>query len=302
MRPSPRPRAGAALALAVLGLLALGGRPAAAQMLHLDPMPFFTPADSTSRLALVLDFSHAADSRWDWTTERLLMTIVLPAGDDATFFLRLPHLTFDTGETPVRSRWPWVVGEGAEPGWPDEKRLSGFGKIEVGVTGPMVLPLVRGVDYGLALGLPSSSDRLYPVSSQSIPFRIEARKPLVLGGGWQAGLEAGYLMHGDSGRDLLDPAAFPSGYRFGATCAFYGRPGSRWELFWNLRNENDRASQVVGLQGWLPWTADGAVGLRFEHELAGTLDRYAEWRATLSWRLDSPGRRQGREKAREVVD
>ena len=31
----------------VLALVLLGAGPARAQMLHLDPLPFFTPADST---------------------------------------------------------------------------------------------------------------------------------------------------------------------------------------------------------------------------------------------------------------
>ena len=283
-------------------LALLWAAPARSQIMHLDPMPFFTPADSTSRLALVVDFEHALDTKWDWAVNRILLTAVLPAGDDATFFLRLPHVTFDTGETPVGVRWPWVLGPDGQDGWPGEKRLSGLGKIELGVTGPLVAPLLRGVDYGLSVGLPSGSDRLYPVSAQSIPFRIELRKPVVLGGGLQAGLQAGYLMHMDSGRDYLDSLAFPSGYRFGASLAGYGGPGARWELTWDYRNESSRESQLVGVQGWLPWTADGSLGVKVAREIAGTLDRHAEWRFGLSWRIDSPRYRQGREVKPERVD
>ena len=54
------------------------------------------------------------------------------------------------------------------------------------------------------------------------------RKPIVLGGGLQAGLLAGYLIHMDSGNDVLDPYAFPSGYQFAASLARYRQRGSRW--------------------------------------------------------------------------
>lgn len=82
--------------------------------------------------------------------------------------------------------------------------------------------------------------------------------------------------------------------------AGYGRPGARWELTWDYRDEQGRRSQLVGLQAWLPWTADGAVGLKVAREVAGTRDRHAEWRFALAWRLDSPRYRQGRERSREI--
>ena len=274
--------------------------PVGAQLLHMDPLPFFTPADSTSRLALTVDVDRFVDTKTDWTLNRLMLTAVLPAGDDGTFFLRLPYLTFDTGEIPVGSRWPWVLGPEGGEGWPNEKRISSFGKIEIGVTGPLVLPLLRGVDYGLALGLPSGVDRLYPFSATSIPFRVQLRKPVVLGGGLQAGFMAGYLIHMDSGKEFLDAYAFPSGYQLGASLARYGRPGSRWHLTWDYRNEDGRKSQLVGVQGWVPWTDDGSVGFKVSREIQGTLDRGAEWLFTLSWRLDSPKYRQGQvEKPKE---
>ncbi len=281
--------------LGPLLLVALAAAPARAQLMHLDPIPFFTPADSTSRLALVVDVDRFIDNKFDWSVNRVLLTAVLPAGDDATFFLRLPHLTFDTGTTPLSARWPWVIGSEAEDGWPNDQRISSFGKIEVGVTGPLVLPLIRGADYGLALGLPTGTDRSYPISSRSIPFRVQLRKPLVLSGGLQAGLMAGYLVHMDSGGNELDPFAFPGGYQLGASLAHYGRRGARWQLAWDFRDEQSRRSQIISVQGWLPWAADGAVGLTVGRELQGSLDRPAEWYFKLSWRLDSPKYRQGTE-------
>jgi len=286
-------------------ILCVMSSPAAAQLMHLDPIPYTTPADSTSRLALVVDVDRFEDSKFGWNLNRVLLTIVLPAGDVGTFFLRLPHLTFHTGDVSLGSRWPWVIGQEhrqSQDGWPNDQRVTGFGKIEMGVTGPAVLPFIRGVDYGLALGLPTSSDRLYPYSARSIPFRLGLRKPFVMGSGWQSGVSAGYLIHADSGGEDLDAFAFPSGYKFGLSLAHYGRRGSRWALTWDLRNESGRRSQLVGAQGWLPWSDDGSVGLKISREIQGTLDRPAEWYFTLSFRFDSPKYRPGLEEKPTLVE
>lgn len=280
-------------ATALLGVVSALPTPAQAQLLHLDPLPFFTPADSTSRLALVVDVDRFSDAKYDWSLNRILLTAILPAGETGAFFLRMPHLTFDTGDTPVSARWPWALAPEVDSGWPNEKRISSFGKIEIGVTGPVRLPTLGGVDYGLALGLPTGSDRVFPFSAQSIPFRVQLRKPLQFGAGLQAGLLAGRLIHLDSGKEFWDPLVFPSGYQLGATLARYGRRGFRWQLNWDLRNEDGRRSQLVGVQTWLPWSADGAVGLKISREIQGSLDRPAEWYFTLSWRLDSPRYRPG---------
>jgi len=281
------------LGLGMASLIICIAAPAGAQMMHLDPLPFFTPADSTSRLALVVDVDRFSDAKFNWELNRILLTVVLPAGDDATFFLRLSQLTFDSGRTPLSARWPWVLGSEGGDGWPHEKRLSGLGKLELGVTGPLVLPWLKGADYGLALGLPTSADRLYPYSARSIPFRVQLRKPVQLGAGLQAGVLLGYLLHMDSSGEELDPTAFPGGFQVGTSLAGFGRRGASWQLTWDVRTEQSRRSQILGLQGWLPWTADGAVGVKVGRELQGTLDRPAAWYFTLSWRLDSPKYRQG---------
>lgn len=262
--------------------------PARAQLLHLDPLPFFTAADSTSRLALQIDVDRFSDAKYDWTLNRALLTVILPAGDAGIFFLRLPHLTFDIGQTPLGARWPWVLGPDGQDGWPDETRLSSFGKIEVGTLGPLKLPLIGGLSYGLALGLPTGVDRTYPYSAKSLPFRAQVRKPVPLRGGLEAGFGAGYLVHMDSGDDFLDAIAFPSGSQLSASLAGFGGRGARWQLSWDYRNEDGRKSQLVGIQGWVPWADAGAVGLKIARELQGSLDRPAAWYFTLSWRLDSP--------------
>lgn len=272
--------------LMVFGLLLVPSG-ANAQLMHLDPVPWFTPADSTSRLALIVEVNRFSDSKFDWGLNRILLTAVLPAGDDGIFFLRLPHMTFDTGDITVAHRWPWVVGEDGQDGWPHEKRISSFGQIEVGVTGPANLPLLGGMDYALALGLPSGSDKVYPFSSTSIPFRLELKKNIPLGRISYLGLVAGYLAHMDSGRAHLASSAFPSGYHLGASLDLYQGRGRRLGVTYDYQDRESRRSQLAGAQWWLPWGADGSLGFKVARELQGTLDRPAAWYFTLTWRLDS---------------
>ncbi len=269
----------------------LAPRGANAQLMHLDALPWFTPADSTSRLALIIEVNRFHDPKFDWNLNRILLTAVLPAGDDATFFLRLPHMTFDTGGISVANRWPWVIGEDGRNGWPHENRISSFGQIEVGVTGPVHLPLSGVVDYALAVGLPTGSDRVYPFSSVSLPLRVELRKIIPLGRTTHLGLVAGYLSNMDSTKDFLVSTAFPSGYHLGAAVDFYKGRGSRLGLTYDFQDRKSRRSQLAGVQWWLPWGSDGSLGFKVGRELQGTLDRPAAWYFTLAWRLDSASHR-----------
>jgi hypothetical protein len=227
------------------------------------------------------------DPKFNWNVNRIFLTAVLPAGDDATFFLRIPHLTFDTGDTSLASRWPWVIGEEGQNGWPYEKRISSFGQIEVGVTGPASLPLLGGLDYALALGLPVGSDKVYPFSSVSLPLRMELKKIIPLGRTTHLGFVAGYLSNMDSGGDYLTPSAFPSGYHLGSAVDLYRGRGRRFGLTYDFQDRESRQSQLAGVQWWLPWGADGSLGLKVGRELEGTLNRPAAWYFTLAWRLDS---------------
>jgi hypothetical protein len=282
--------------VAAFFFLILGGalsvaQDARAQLPHLDAIPWYTPADSTSRLALVVDVDRFHDSKFGWDLNRLLLTAILPAGDDGVFFLRLPLMTFDTGGLSLQSRWPWVIGEGAPEGWPHEERVSSYGQIEVGINGPVKLPLVTWVNYGLALGLPTGSDKVYPFSSTGMPLRLALKKNLPLGRTTYLGLVAGYLAHMDSGKDNLDPYAFPSGVHLGATFDVFRDRGSRFLLSYDYHNRESRKSQMAGAQVWIPWSEDGSIGFKAARELQGTLDRPAEWYFTLSFRLDSPNHR-----------
>jgi len=287
--------------LVALAAALMSAGSARAQLPHLDAIPWHTPADSTSRLALVLDLQRMTDDHTGWNADRILLTAVLPAGDEGTFFLRIPHQTFDSGGLRLGGRWPWVLGEAAGPGWPNEDRTSSFGQIEVGTTGPWRIPLLGRSDYAVALGLPMGSDRVYPFSSTSIPLRLAVRKPLDLGGRRRLGLAGTYLQHMGSGKDYLIDFAFPSGWRLGATFDWYRGSGGRFGLGYDYEDRDGRQSQLLSARLWFPWAERAAIGLEAAREIAGTLDRPAAWYFTVSWRLNSAKYRAGREAPPAVL-
>jgi hypothetical protein len=301
MPPGSRevPRGAPRVARAVLPLfcliLAAVASPVRAQLPHLDPIPWHTPADSTSRLAMVVDLQRTTDDHTGWNSNRILLTAILPAGDRGTFFLRIPHVTFDTGGLSLRGRWPWVLGEAAEGDWPGEDRPSSFGQMEVGVTGPLRLPLVGLSDYAIALGVPMGSDRVYPFSSTSIPLRLAYRKPVDLGGRRRLDLKGVYLKHMGSGKDFLDDSAFPGGWLLGASFDWYRGEGGRFGVAYDFQDREGRLSQIVAARLWFPWAQRSAIGLEVARELAGTLDRPAAWTFTVTWRLNSARYRSGHE-------
>lgn len=285
---SPAARFGFFVFSTLLLLTSLVAGPLQAQMLYLDDLPFFAPADSTSRLALTTEFNRFEDQKSEWSVNRLLVTITLPAGKDATFFVRMPFTSFDTGEVPVFSRWPWVEGIAEDEAWPDGRRITSLSQPEIGATGPAGLSFLPNWNYAVSIGLPAGTDRLYPFSSISMPFRFEMRKIIPWGQSKQFGLTLGYLENLDSARDNLDgDMAFPSGVHLGGVLNWYRGRGSRLSLSYDYQNRDGRKSQMVGVQGWAPWTDDGSVGLKITRELQGTLDRPAAWFFTVSFRLDS---------------
>ena len=290
-RVTRRRRAGAAAAACAVLLAAAAD--AHAQLPHLDPLPWQAPADSLSRLALVVGVDRSVDDRTEWQTNRLTLTAILPAGADGIWFLRLPYLSFDTGGLGARERWPAIAGADTTAIGPQNDRLEGFGQIEAGAGGPLNLPGLGRWRYGLALGLPTGQNSLYPWSSTSLPLRMQLRRGLLGGAGWRLSAGGGYVLHLDAGGDELDAAAFPNGWQAAAELAV-GRGGEpRWRLSAAFDDRNGRRGLWAGLQAWLPWTPDGAVGLAAARELAGTDDRLAGWRFGVSWRFDSPGQRPG---------
>jgi hypothetical protein len=269
---------------------------AAAQMLHLDPIPWSIPADSTSSKALIVEVSRFEESKFGWAGDRLMLTLVLPAGEDATTFVRIPYVMFDRGDVSLFSRWPWVQGEAEVDTFWSERRVSSFGQIEVGANGRADWPLLGGIHYGGAIGLPVGTDRLYPLSSISVPIRVEGRKDFALDSRFHLALSAGYLYNLDSGSDLLDATAFPGGWRWGSSLSLLGGRNRRVILDYDHQNRDGRRSQLAGIQCWLPWSKDGSWSARVERQLAGSLDRYATWRFVLAWRFGNPLNRPGSEE------
>lgn len=283
-------------------LAAAAAPPAAAQLTLLDEIPWFAPADSTSRLALVAEVNRFEDAGHDWSVNRLHLCVLLPAGDRSVYFLRMSHVSFRTGGLLPVDRWPWVRGEETDFQWLDETTISSFGQPEVGATGPVAMAGFAGWRYGVALGLPVGTDRLYPFASVSLPLRLALRRAVALTPAAELALTGTYLMNMSSGKDLLDEDAFPEGWRLGAAVTWHRGRGSRAALTYDLENRDGRKSQLLGVQAWAPWTSDGSLGLKVARELQGTLDGPAAWYFTLAWRFDSAGRRPGAEALAASAD
>ena len=273
----------------VLVLLLLAVIPSAnAPILFLDDMPFFAKADSTSRLALITEINRFEDQKFGWSANRLLATIVLPAGEKAVYFVRMPYTSFDHGGVSLKSRWPWVLGNSEVKDWPNGERVTSFGQLEMGVTGPLNFSFFSDFHYSAALGLPVGTDRLYPFSSISMPLRFEFRKNIPWGLSRQISLQLGYLDNMNSSMDFLnEESAFPSGFHLGGAFNWYRGRNSRLAMSYDYHNREGRRSQLVGLQAWVPWTENGSVGFKASRELQGSLDRPAAWYFTVSFRLDS---------------
>ena len=279
-----------AAALALVLLAAAVSRPVAvsAQLPRLDPIPWFTPADSTSRLALVVAIDRFVDRETEWSTTRVVLTAMLPAGSQAAWFLRMPYVAFDTDGYGVAERWPLTVVPEQPADWPGGERLNGFGQLEVGATGPFGLPFLGPWHYGLGIGLPTGTNRAYPWSSTSLPLRLQVRRDVPLGGAWHLWCGGGYLLHMNAAGDQLDASAFPNGWQLQAELATYRGRGSAWHLVWAWEDRNTRLSQILGLRLSWPWTDDGSFGVEVARELRDIAHRPAQWFLTLSWRFDSP--------------
>lgn len=284
----------AAVSLVFLGWL-IPGAPwlgtACAQMTYLDEFPWFAAADSTSRLAMVAEFNRFEDPQQNWSVNRLHVCAILPGGDRSVFFLRMSHLAFDTGGRSAVGRWPGILGPEEDFQWGSETTITSFGQPEVGATGPVAVAGLSHWHYGVGLGLPVGTDRLYPFASVSLPFRLALRRYFDLGARSQLAVTGTYLMNMDSGKDLLDESAFPDGGQLGLTYNWYRGRGSRLGATYDLKSLDGRKSEILGLQAWVPWTQDGSMGLKVARDLSGSQDRPALWYFTLAWRFDSPGRR-----------
>ncbi len=260
---------------------------ASGQIYHLDPIPWRAVADSTSRLALEVHADHDFDPRFDWTLDRILMTVILPGGDDGIFFLRMSHMTFDSGRVTVLDRWPEIQGPDMNPAWPFSGRVKGFGQMEVGSCGGLVSPGLGKMSYGAALGLPVGTDKLYPFSSTSMLLRVELRKELALSSALYTHWALGYLANVGSGRSGLANEAFDGGHHLGGEVAWYRGRGSRLVATLDADDRGGRSALRAGAQCWFPWSADGSIGIQLAKELSGPENRAGSWFVTLAWRFDS---------------
>ncbi len=271
-----------------VGLL-LWNATAAAQIPYLEPLPWFGPPEA-ARLRF-MDFSYDlfGDEKSDWTANRVGLAGYIPVSDRGIFFIRGYVLSFHRKDLPVLVRWPHIAGEDAEEGWPGETRSIGFASPELGLLGPIRLPLLGGSRWGLTVGLPIGRDELYPFASASFPLRLALRKELALHTVWRLNLVAGGLFHLDSSRSFFDGSAFPDGYWLAAGLSW--QPGKR--RWWNVLLKDDvregRRTTLLTLQWWIPSGSLNAFGVGVTGELAGFADRPFHLQMTLTWRFVSPG-------------
>lgn len=268
-------------------LLAVGAGTARAQLLHLDPMLWTAATDSLTGPSLEIELSRFEEPKFGWSADRVLLTLRLPTSPEGGFFVRMPHATFDFGDTSLFARWPWLrSGEEIDESW-SERRVVSFAQLEVGGDRRASWPWLGDFAYGGAIGLPVGSDRLYPLSSVSFPIRAEVRKRLVAGDRIDLAADAGLLYNIASRSDELDgDIAFPGGWHARAVLRLGPERGRQMVLDVDHQDRDGRLSQRLGAALTLPWTDRGSFTARIDRELAGTLDRFAAWRFAVAWRFE----------------
>ena len=272
--------AAAAVGLAGLPAVALG------QLPHLDPLPWYAASDSTSRLALEIQLDRSLDKTTDWAANRVMLTVTLPAGERAAWFVRMPYVSFDTGGLGALERWPDAAGDEAPADWPGSARLDGFGQIEVGATTDLRLPLLGRSGLGLALGLPTGQNSVYPWSSTSMPMRLQLRRDVAPGGDAHLWLGGGLLMHADATGEVLGPGAFPGGWQLDAQWVLVRGHGSAWRAGATWEQREGRTSLLAAVERRFAWTREASFGVRAAREFADAADRPAQWILALVWRFD----------------
>jgi hypothetical protein len=269
-------------ALAAYGCGAV--RSAWAQVPYLDPLPGLARADTSSGRALIFQYDRFDDEATGWSADRFGLTGLVAAGLRSRFFVRAHYLSFDTGQLDLLERWPQLAGEVPE-GWPGEHRLVGWTRPDVGLLGDLRASAVGEIEYGLAVGLPIGRDELYPLTAASMPVRLFLGKWVTLSGPWRTRLGLGRIWHLDSGRDLLQPGAFPSGAILDGALSWQPATRRSATLFWHEEFLDGHRSTRAGCQIWWPYAGEHALGLCWQRELAGRVDRPFASLLTLSWYL-----------------
>ena len=274
----------AAAALAVVSLL-LSAAPAGAQLPYLDPLPFWTPSDSTASRAFLVEITRHGDGRTGWTSDRLLVDARLPLGKRGCFLLRMPVLRSDTGNLTAPARWPDILGPEAEAGWPGESVVTGIGQLELGAAGPLTMPLLGPLIGAVVVGVPLGDGRLYPWSTAGVPARFGLTRWFSLRPGWWLGAGAVLVGHAGQSGDVLDASAFPDGWQATVSAERAG-PSGGLRLGWDQHSRSGRQEQLVSAEGWRTWSGGNRVGVRASREITDSADRVAAWSLGLIWRLE----------------
>jgi len=272
----------------VLAVWSYLGGSAHAQVAHLDPLPWYVPTDTSFSRCLDVSFDRFQDSGTHWLGNRVGLTGVMRAGQRGFFYVRAYLLSFHSNDLPVLQRWPDIAGEEAGENWPGENRSVGFASPELGLLGPLRLPLLGASWIGLATGLPVGKNELYPFSSASMPLRVALRKELPLLRFLRMDLVAGGLLHLDTAKETLNETAFPNGIWFGVSVVWSLAP-RRWLSLTLLDEQREsRRSTQVSLAWWIPLRFGHSFALGLSQHVAGLADRPFQTQFTLIWRLQSP--------------
>jgi len=280
-----RPLPARCLFAVILGAAATGR----AQLPPREPLPWEILAPPSGRQALMLEAARFTDPDVGWRAQRLGFTAFWPRGPAGCLFLRAAWFAVDTGEAPVTTRWPHLAVPGDEP-VPEGNTAVGWGSPEVGWLSALRLGGLGVWQYAFAAALPLGRDELYPFASTSLPFRCQLRRPVRLGGRLEAGALVGLVVVLDSGRDRLQPAAYPGGTS--AALDLVWRQSARHALSIALAAES--GGGALALQPSLAWRLPAGgrreltLGLR--RDLADAADRSYTTQAWLSWTIrPAPG-------------
>ena len=284
-RPA-RPRRWPSPALGLVALLLGAAAPGRAQLPPREPLPWEILAPPSGRQALELAAARFTDPDLGWRAQRLGLSAFWPRGSTGCLFLRAAWLALDTGEAPVIARWPALAFPADETA-PQGDTAVGWGSPEVGWLSTLQLGRLGVWQYAVAAALPLGQDELYPFASTSQPMRFQLRRQARLGGRLEAGALIGLVVTLDSGRDRLQPEAYPGGTS-GALDLVW-RPSARRALTLALIAESGGGAH--SLQPSLAWRLPAGerreltVGLR--RELADEADRPYATQAWLAWTIRS---------------
>lgn len=214
------------------------------------------------------------DAASGWQADVLGLTSVVARGPRNRLYVRWRYLSLHTAGRPVFARWPGLapdVDGGADPDWPGESAISGWGRPELGLLAPLGLPLLGESVFCGEAALPFARNDLYPYAARSASLRLALRRKIALSPGLALSLGVEQVMNmGAAGEDLSDEA-FPSRGAWGGTLAW--RLGGDRRLALDGRATDDGASRRLGLTLTWPLGEDRRLDIGLLHSLADEEDR-----------------------------